>query len=162
MDVDSWNQKSKTFVQSFFLTLLDRDGRRLLLYRNQEGGSLIGWLLTVATNHTYEFLRRQKKLPSFWREYDENEQSNLETLPDSSSLSPRMMAIENERLSQLEESLDLLSERDQMVCMYYYRDERSREEIAALLKLEPNHIDQILFRIRKKIAETLRKKNIVR
>lgn len=143
-------------VQDFFLGFLEEGGRRLLLYEDRGDASLASWLRVVATNHVYGILRRRGRFVSIDELSETGCHRILQDVKKDSFESPRNHTALKEQVERLKAATSDLSDREQLVFNYYYLDERPRKDIAAVLGLAPNHVDQILYRIRRRLAERLK------
>ncbi len=141
-------------VQSLFLKLLEQDGRKLLLYEDRKGASLAGWLRTVATTHAIEVIRGRRRHVSF---EEEPEVHKIQCVMGADSADEIRENLELEQqLAILEQAVSELPGRDRLLFRLYYQEERNRNEIALILELEPNHVDQLLYRIREKLKSQVK------
>jgi RNA polymerase sigma-70 factor (ECF subfamily) len=148
-------------VQDLFERFLADDGRKLRSFQARHGCSFSGWLRVVCVNHALGLIRRRKPSHSL----DDVGEQTLHQLIDQSEITQSgsiREKIDAERLiATLESAAESLPPRDRLVFRLYYRDERTRNEIALVLKIKPNHVDQILFRIREELRDSLAENGFV-
>jgi len=142
-------------VQSLFEKLLARGCRRLLSFQGRNGCSLGSWLRVVTTNHTLAMMRKRK-----WKEsLDDLTEEQIHRILDKSGTAkptgPRDRAEFKETLRLIEENISERSDRERLIYKLYYCDQCSSKEIAQLLEMTSNNVDQILFQIRKNLREKL-------
>jgi RNA polymerase sigma-70 factor (ECF subfamily) len=142
-------------LQDLFEKLLEDGGRRLLSYEGREKCSFGSWLRVVCVNHALGLIRRRTATASVESIGPEKTHQLLEKQGLEAPDSPRETADREASIRTVERAVRGFPPRERVVFSLYYRDERSRREIAALLQIKPNHVDQILYRVREKIRNTV-------
>lgn len=140
--------------QDLLERLLEDDGKALRTYQGRDGCSFAGWLKSVAIRHVYSFIRAQKLHVSTETLTEATLHCYLDRV-DPAAEAPDA-EIQEEQLASVKSALPLLNEREHLVYQLYYRDDRPRSEICEMLGLDPNHVDQLLYRIRKKCRDQLK------
>lgn len=148
-------EEIQDIVQDLFRSLMEDDGRRLLTFEGRNGCSLGGWLRTVATRQVFDALRRRKPSESVDEMGEEVLHRCQGTSSLSDSLSPRDMADAEERMEKLQSALTKFSDRERLVFDLYFCDGYSDSEIAQILNMTQNNVDQYLFQIRGKLKKLL-------
>lgn len=142
-------------VQDLFVSLMNEQGKKLRSFQGKDGCPLSGWLRTVATNHALMRLRKIKPQVSL----DDLPENTLDSLLNKGQFksppSAMELAEEKQWLERIEQQISRFPTREKLVFQYFYQHECSRDEIAEILGLSPNHIDQILFRIRDRLKTEL-------
>jgi RNA polymerase sigma-70 factor (ECF subfamily) len=120
--------------------------------------SFATWLSRVATNHCYDYLRRERSSRvSFYWQMGENSQqeleANAESLPEE--------ALNHEELTVLKDLvgklLESAPENDKEILVMKELQDYSVEEIAEVLNLKPTTVKVRLHRARKRMLESLRR-----
>ena len=119
--------------------------------------SFATWLSRIATNHCYDYLRRERaSRVSFYWQMGENSQAELE----SNAESQPEHALDHEEQTVLRDLVDkLLSrapENDRQILALKELEDYSVEEIAEILNLKPTTVKVRLHRARKRMLEDLR------
>ena len=110
--------------QDFFLSLCEKDFRKLRQFKGERGCSLVSWLRVIASRVTVDFLRLKRP---FTVEVPETLASDQ---PD-----PPNTLVDREEERQIAEALDRLSPRDRLfVDLHFYRG-LPAEDVAAITGL---------------------------
>jgi len=132
--------------QDFFLSLCEKDFRKLRQFKGERGCSLVSWLRVIASRVTVDFLRLKRP---FTVEVPETLASDQ---PD-----PPNTLVDREEERQIAEALDRLSPRDRLfVDLHFYRG-LPPEEVAAILNVSVAAVYTLKSRVLEKLRETLRK-----
>ena len=132
--------------QDFFLSLCEKDFRKLRQFKGERGCSLVSWLRVIASRVTVDFLRLKRP---FTVEVPETLASDQ---PD-----PPNTLVDREEERQIAEALDGLSPRDRLfVDLHFYRG-LPPEEVAAILNVSVAAVYTLKSRVLEKLRETLRK-----
>jgi RNA polymerase sigma-70 factor (ECF subfamily) len=141
--------------QDLLEKLLEDGGRRLLSFEGRENCSFGSWLRVVCVNHALELIRRRKPTFSLDALGPEKTHQLLKKKEPMSVESPRRTVEREASIRAVEKAVKGFSSRDRLLFNLYYRDERSRTEIATFLRIRPNHVDQILYRMRERIRTAI-------
>ena len=132
--------------QDFFLSLCEKDFRKLRQFKGERGCSLVSWLRVIASRVTVDFLRKQRPITVEVPETLASDQ------PD-----PPNTLVDREEERQIAEALDRLSPRDRLfVDLHFYRG-LPPEEVAAILNVSVAAVYTLKSRVLEKLRETLRK-----
>ena len=116
----------------------------------KEKYSFKNWLFTIASHHTFDFLRKRKQM----REID-----LLEIDTDEPYVSPIDTLIKDERMQKLSEEIDILPENYRMVILLKHEESLKIEEIAEIMKIPPGTVKVWLHRARAQLRKKLLKKD---
>jgi RNA polymerase sigma factor (sigma-70 family) len=144
-------------IQGFLLSLMEKGGRKLLLYKHRKEAKAITWLRVVATNHFFKILREYKHILSAKSMDDPEDTSIINKLSDDFEDDWLKDIESNEIVNKIKEIVDKFKEREKSIFNYYYLNELSRDEIAKKMDLEPNYVDLILYRIREELKSQMKK-----
>ena len=119
--------------------------------------SFVTWLSRIATNHCYDYLRRERaSRVSFYWQMGENSQQELEANAESQ---PEQV-LDHEEQTVLKDLvgklLDRAPENDRIILALKELQDHSVEEIAEILNLRPTTVKVRLHRARKRMLEDLR------
>jgi len=142
-------------LQGLFERLVADNGRRLLSFEGRNGCSLSSWIRAVATNHTLGEMRKRRRTESLDEKTDEQVHVLMQDRGGSDSLSPREHSSLQELYERLDHAVSELSRREQLAFQLYYRDEYSGQEVAKVLGVATNTLDQILFQIRARLKKAM-------
>ena len=135
----------ENIVQDIFSGLLEDSGRRLRTFSGQ--CSLTGWLRSVATRRTVNYVRDEKRRRG--KPLDEK----LLFIPEGRRTeADEAMA---ERIRRLDATLDKLGFRDRLVLRLYYLDGIPLKNIAVLLGVSRNTIWPMVTRARQRLQKRL-------
>jgi RNA polymerase sigma-70 factor (ECF subfamily) len=116
------------------------------LERYDTNRKFINWVLTIASNHCIDRLRRRRlRIVPF----DEMISSSVNT---ERNLGPESTLIEQEERETIQEMLKRLGPRDRAVVVLKYWYEMSYEEIGEMLSLSVSAVKSRLHRARREIA----------
>jgi RNA polymerase sigma-70 factor (ECF subfamily) len=120
--------------------------------------SFATWLSRIATNHCYDYLRRERaSRVSFYWQIGENSQQELE---DNAESQPEQV-LDHEEQAVLKDLVDKLLDRapenDRKILVLKELEDYSVEEIAEVLKLKPTTVKVRLHRARKRMLEDMRR-----
>jgi RNA polymerase sigma-70 factor (ECF subfamily) len=114
------------------------------------------WLVSVARNRTYDYLRRKKRRPTI----------SLSTpIDDGNDELERVIAHDLDLEHDIEvemtlnESLDLLPDKDRLIVKLYYIEGMKEREIAKLLSITVDAVSARKSRAMKKLKIMVRKRN---
>jgi len=114
------------------------------------------WLMRIAANHCYDYLRHESKarVRYFWQMTEEGsralEQTAESPREDGASIEERMSARD-----LVEKLLARAPAQDRIILVLKELEDRSVEEIAAILNLRVNTVKVRLHRARKRMLEDL-------
>ena len=154
--VISTREDAEEVVQNTFMNAF----RHLDDYK-PERASLLTWLMRIATNEIRMYLR--KKQPSLVS-LDEDEE-HMQLVSDDEADQILMETTEN-RITHLQQTIQLLSADEQLLLQLYYTEQRSLRDISFIIDSEKpmvetdtrrmeNQLAQRLHRIRKKLSMTI-------
>ena len=146
-------QEVEDTLQGLFLFLMEHEGRRLLSFQGKGGCFLKGWLRAVATHYALDRLRVRKQTRPLEDISEEQLEEKLQ--PTIPSPSPSQQLLHEEEMRLMDEAVSAMNPHEQLVFQMYYRDDCSGREIADLLAIKPNHLDQLLHGIRAKLKKSL-------
>jgi len=111
-------------------------------------GAINAWLMTVAGNHTVDYVRR-------WSRRERVQTSMAEETGDRYFGSPEDLAIANERRELLEERLDELPAQDRLILELFYVHGLKYAEIAEVISMNINTMSARLRRAKSKLRALL-------
>ncbi len=124
------------------------------LHRYDIGRSFKTWLLSIASNHCIDRLRKRRM---HFLSLDEPLPSNMQLALSSEQVSPEQRAVRNERSEYIQELLDELAPDDRAGIVLKYWYDYSYAEIASVLDTTESAVKSRLFRARRALAELLAK-----
>lgn len=124
------------------------------LHRYDIGRSFKTWLLSIASNHCIDRLRKRRM---HFLSLDEPLPSNMQLALSSEQVSPEQHAVRNERSEYIQELLDELAPDDRAGIVLKYWYDYSYAEIASVLDTTESAVKSRLFRARRALAELLAK-----
>jgi RNA polymerase sigma-70 factor (ECF subfamily) len=110
------------------------------------------WLYRIAYNTCLDRIKKLHRERSSESINDYNPAHN-QTADDSSDYIQR-----EDSINKVKACLNSLPGEDHALVMMYYYEDKSLEEIAAIINLKPNHIKVKLFRLRKRLEVLLSQK----
>jgi RNA polymerase sigma-70 factor (ECF subfamily) len=110
------------------------------------------WLLSIASNHCIDRLRKRRLK---YLSLDEPLPTNLQLAISSDMPNPESQAVRNERSEYIQELLDQLSEDDRAGIILKYWYDYSYAEIAEVLDTTESAVKSRLFRARRALADLL-------
>ena len=115
------------------------------------------WLYKIATNNCIDFIRQTETPDVFDRQTDRVKgQRLLFELPDDSYEADKELISDQRARFCCSEAIDQLPEKYRRVILLRHSDERSYEEIAAMLKLPIGTVKAHIFRARELLYKQLR------
>ncbi len=135
-DVD----RARDVVQDTFIRLHQQDMEKV-------SGGLKTWLFTVCRNRALDVLRKEKRIVSL-------EEEKLAQMPASRRTPIERVDLE-ERVSQLKESLNRLSENQREVILLKFEQGLSYEEIAEVTQLSSSNVGFLLHTGLKRLRSLL-------
>lgn len=125
-------------------------------YRNLDrydtGRSFKTWLLSIASNHCIDRLRKRRLM---YLSLDEPLPSHMQLALSSDEPNPEVLAARSEHSEYIQELLDQLPPDDRAGIVLKYWYDYSYAEIAAVLETTESAIKSRLFRARRALAEML-------
>lgn len=122
----------------------------LNLHRYDINRSFKTWLLSIASNHCIDRLRKRRMQ---FLSLDEPLPSGMSLALSSDEPGPEQVAMSNERGQQMQLLLDQLKPDDRAAIIYRYWYDYSYAEIAEVLESTESAIKSRLFRARRLLAE---------
>ncbi len=114
------------------------------------------WLYKIATNNSIDFIRKRKlQMYSIDKPIESKDSDYTFELPDDSYEADREL-ISDQKAVLLKQAIDQLPEKYRRVILLRHSEERSYEEIAAMLKLPIGTIKAHIFRARELLYRQLR------
>jgi RNA polymerase sigma-70 factor (ECF subfamily) len=143
-----------------FLTLIENNYKKLRQYQGLNGCSVSGWLVTVATNFTLNFLRDRKDAVSLDTSPADDSNSLIDTISDERPTIFDVLA-ESEQYALLHELMEGLNAKEKLFLKYFYEDDLPPEKIASLMSVSVNTIYSTKSRIIDKLRNLAKKKNLL-
>jgi RNA polymerase sigma-70 factor (ECF subfamily) len=112
------------------------------------------WVMSIASNHCIDRLRRRR-----FQKFSLDEMLPTHPALSSKEAGPEEQAIESERSKSISRLLDRLAPKYRSVVLLYYWYEMSCAEIAATLDVQEGTVKSRLFRARNQLAEYLNGNN---
>ncbi|MEI6126891.1 MAG: sigma-70 family RNA polymerase sigma factor [Pseudomonadota bacterium] len=137
-----------------FLSLMDKNGRKLRQYEGKNGCSVATWIRVIAVRATLDFLKKRRPNLSLSDEASEREAEKKAVAPAS----PLQMLEEEEKYRLLKKHIDRLPPRDQLFIRLFYFEGVSSNEIAKIFKTSPNAVYSRGNYLREKLKDALQKK----
>lgn len=121
-------------------------------------GSVKTWLITIARNQSINVYSSLKR--SVLKFFDEPDSEYLDAGSRENPLSPPQQDVEalfsaKQELHRVTIGLAQLPERQRTALLLKVQEEMSYEEIASTLKTSVSSVESLIFRARKKLAETI-------
>ncbi len=154
-------EQARDLFQQVFLALCQDDCRRLRSFKGRGGCSLAGWLRVVATRQVIDQLRRREPAgrPLHGAPGDQPGSRPLDP-PDQGPLAPEMME-DKEAVAFLRRELHELKPRERLIMQLRFGDGLSGREVASLVGVSRNHLDQIVHRIKARLKKRAREEGYV-
>jgi len=108
------------------------------------------WVMSIASNHCIDRLRRRR-----FQKFSLDEMLPYHPALSSKEAGPEEQTIESERSKSISRLLDRLAPKYRSVVLLYYWYEMSCAEIAAMLDVQEGTVKSRLFRARNQLAEYL-------
>lgn len=108
------------------------------------------WVMSIASNHCIDRLRRRR-----FQKFSLDEMLPTHPALSSKEAGPEEQTIESERSKSISRLLDRLAPKYRSVVLLYYWYEMSCAEIAATLDVQEGTVKSRLFRARNQLAEYL-------
>jgi RNA polymerase sigma-70 factor (ECF subfamily) len=122
------------------------------LHRYDTKRSFKTWVLSIASNHCIDRLRKRRM---HFLSLDEPLPSNMQLALSAEQVSPEQRAVRNERSEYIQELLDELAPDDRAGIVLKYWYDYSYAEIASVLDTTESAVKSRLFRARRALAELL-------
>lgn len=122
------------------------------LARYDTGRSFKTWLLSIASNHCIDRLRKRRL---HFLSLDEPLPSNMQLALSAEQISPEARAVRKERSEYIQELLDQLAPDDRAGIVLKYWYDYSYAEIASVLDTTESAVKSRLFRARRALADLL-------
>ena len=153
-------ERARDLFQQVFLALCENDRRRLRSFRGKGGCSLAGWLRVVTTRLVIDQLRRRAPagvpLDTAPAEPGGPGPPALDP-PDQGPLAPEVM--ESRQAAEfLRRQLDALSPRDRLIMQLRFGDGLPGAEVARIVGVSRNNLDQIVHRIKARLRKRAQEK----
>lgn len=114
------------------------------------------WLYKIATNNCIDYIRKRKlQMYSINKPIESKDSDFTFELPDEDYEADREL-IDDQRARMLREAIDQLPEKYRRVIQLRHVDEKSYEEIAAMLKLPIGTVKAHIFRAREMLYKQLK------
>ena len=147
-----------TIIRNSYIELSSEDVEEVLLdvfltlWKNQDkldiNKSMSAYISGI-TKNLIKYKYRQCKENQNIEEYEEK-------LIDS--LNIEIMILQNERQNVIAEELEKIKQEDKEIFVEYYYDDRSIKEISKIFNMSESKIKSKLFRVRKRLNKTLKKR----
>lgn len=109
------------------------------------------WIYTIITTSCISFLRKKKMPLATTENYElENAQVNIHTNATIKTIEER------EQFNHLQNAIELLEEDDALILTLFYQFDSSIQNLATILKIEPNHAKVKLHRARLKLKQKIK------
>ena len=145
--------------QDIFLSFFKDDCRKLHQYRGDNNCSVASWLRIIAINITLNFISRRKPLISL---DDDSKDSGITVgeLPDDRTPVTEIL-IDAEEDFLYKKAIEELNVQDQLVLKYLYQKGLTPAETAKIMNIETSTVYSKINRIKKKLQEILKSKNLL-
>ncbi len=137
-----------------FLSLMEKNGRKLRQYKGKNGCSVPTWIRVIAVRSTIDHLRKKKDMVSL---SDDEPRYAAEKKTDPTETPVQLLESREER-ELLKELIDDLAPKDRLFIRLFYYDEVPPAEIAKILKTTPNAVYSRGNYLREKLRDALKKK----
>ena len=117
------------------------------LHKFDQNKNFKTWLYTIATNTTYDWLRRKKTRRELF--VIDDPESNFETIDEFDAYK------EVEDKEVVEQALQCIKPLYKSILLMYYKDELTYEEIAHHLRIPLNTVKTHLFRAKRALKEKI-------
>ena len=134
------HDRARDVVQDTFIRLYKQDVDKVK-------SGLKSWLFTVCRNRALDVLRKEKRMVSVDDEILQKEPSNV--------TSPDLSADRHERLDEVHQKMESLSENQQLVIRLKFEQGMSYQEISLQTGLSSSNVGFLLHNGLKKLRETL-------
>ncbi|KIX11262.1 RNA polymerase sigma factor [Dethiosulfatarculus sandiegensis] len=160
---DRDQELARDLFQETFLALCEDNYRKLRIFKGKNGCSLATWLRVLTSRLVIDYLRKKKlpqiSLDSYGKEFYGQGNNGLK-IPDSRP-PPLELLQEKEIRIFLDELLDELKPREKLAIQLRFKDGLSGEKTAMLLKMNRNHLNQIIHRVKKSLREKAEEKGFL-
>ena len=156
--MENYSNYISTIIRNSYIELSSEDIEEVLfdvfltLWKNQEkldiNKSMSAYISGI-TKNLIKYKYRQCKENQNIEEYEEK-------LIDS--LNIEIMILQNERQNVIAEELEKIKQEDKEIFVEYYYDDRSIKEISKIFNMSESKIKSKLFRVRKRLNKTLKKR----
>lgn len=108
------------------------------------------WIYTIITTSCISFLRKRKTLIATTVDYElENAQVDIHSNVTNKNIEKR------EKFNHLQNAIKLLEEEDALILTLFYQFDSSIQDLASILKIEPNNAKVKLHRARLKLKQKI-------
>lgn len=108
------------------------------------------WIYTIITTSCISFLRKKKILIATTEDYElENAQVDIHSNVTNKNIEER------EKFNHLQNAIKLLEEEDALILTLFYQFDSSIQDLASILKIEPNNAKVKLHRARLKLKQKI-------
>ena len=156
--MENYSNYISAIIRNSYIELSSEDVEEVLLdvfltlWKNQEkldiNKSMSAYISGI-TKNLIKYKYRQCKENQNIEEYEEK-------LIDS--LNIEIMILQNERQNVIAEELEKIKQEDKEIFVEYYYDDRSIKEISKIFNMSESKIKSKLFRVRKRLNKTLKKR----
>lgn len=137
-----------------FLSLMDKNGRKLQQYEGKNGCSVSTWIRVIAIRATIDYCKKRRNALSLSDE-DTGREAEQKT---TSAITPLHMLEEEENKRFARELIEELSPGDRLFIRLFYYEEVSPAELAKIFKSTPNAIYSRGNYLREKLKKSIEKK----
>lgn len=150
--------QAEDIFQEIFVYLSENNYKKLKTFQARNNSSLATWLRLIVINYAINYCRRLKSVVSLDQE-NEDGFSLKDIIVDDS---PHILEIlqDKEKISQLGECIDNLSEDDQYLLELYLHQDLTLNQIMKHLRLERGAIDMRKARIIARLKDCFKSKNL--
>lgn len=151
--------QAEDIFQEIFIHLCDDNYKKLKTFQARNNCSLASWLRLIVINYAINYCRRLKNPISLDQE-NEDGSSLKDIIADNS---PHILEIlqDEEKLAQLVECIENLSEDDQYLLELYLYQGLSLNQVMKQLRLERGAIDMRKARIITRLKDCFKSKNLL-
>ncbi len=154
--------KSKTVVLSqhdiedlhstIFLKLFENRCRKLGQYQGKNGCSLASWIRMISVRTVLDHLRRRKDAMA-----QSGRLVSMDAIADLRSQSPSPLArlAEAEQAQLLEQGMQMLSQRDQLMIRMHCLEGCSLKQMAEVLKVSPGNVHSVKHRAVQRLKQAV-------
>ncbi|MFX0197690.1 MAG: RNA polymerase sigma factor [Candidatus Hodarchaeota archaeon] len=145
-------EEIEDLYQEVFCSLMEHGYKKLRQFEGKNGCSLANWVRIIAVRKAIDHLRKERRTEPFEKKSD-NGENTIEGFDER--WDPEEELIKSQQVEIIAEVIRKLHPRDQLFIELYYRRQLPTEEIAQIMKLDPNAVYQLHYRVRERMKKIL-------
>lgn len=153
-----YRDRVRDFYQQAFLSLCENECRRLRTFTAKNKCSLAGWLRVVVSRMVIDELRKQNPptIPLDPAPVNPEQSRTATANPPDNHPSPPELLESKEEMTFLRRELEELPSRELLIMRLRFSDGLSGKEVAQVLGISRNAVDQIVHRVKSRLKDRAR------